>query len=216
MRRFLKTSFSGALALLLLFSVPNARPQQKHDKKEKPLKKEVISFGGGILFATEGGLSEQTCFHLAGRVTADGGFFGDFKRIDGEGGVEYRSANKVVTEFPEALHVAFEIFDIPCKTRLQAPGPRRYLTQEMMKSLAFSFYWKRGVELRHIGNLRAASATAEPVEPFNKEGTEELPKRYRWIIAFNIPSAGVPLTDRLVLIIRTPDGHRAARVAARL
>jgi len=43
-----------------------------------------------------------------------------------------------------------------------------------------------------------------------------LPKRYRWFLGFTIPSGGVPLMDRLVLIIRTPDGHKAARVAARL
>jgi len=197
-------------------SVPLAATQrQKPDKKEKPLKKEVLSFDGGILFATEGSLSEQTCFRLEGRVTA-GEFFDDFKRIDGENGIEYRSANRVVTEFPKSVHVEFVVFDIPCKTQLQTLGPRRYLTQEMMKSLRFSFYWKRGVELRHIENLRAAAAGAELIEPYNMERKEQLPKRYRWRIEFNIPSAGVPLTDRLVLVIRTPDGRRAARVAARL
>ena len=175
----------------------------------------MLSFDGGILFATEGALSEQTCFRLEGRVTA-GEFFDDFKRVDGENGVEYRSSNKVVREFPETLYVAFLIFDIPCKTQLQTPGPRRYLTLEMMKSLRFSFYWKRGVELRHVENLRAATATSELIAPYNTESKEELPKRYQWTIEFHIPSSGVPLTDRLVLVILTADGRRAARVAARL
>jgi hypothetical protein len=40
--------------------------------------------------------------------------------------------------------------------------------------------------------------------------------RFQWFLRFTIPSAGVPLTDRLVLIIRTADGRTAARVAARL
>jgi len=31
-----------------------------------------------------------------------------------------------------------------------------------------------------------------------------------------VPSAGVPLGDSLVLIMRTPDDHIAARVAARM
>lgn len=174
-----------------------------------------MSFDGGIMFATEGSLSELTCFRLDGRVAAPG-FFDNFKRIDDEHGTEYRSGKEQVTEFPEQLHASFVMFDIPCKSRELQPGPRRYLTQEMMKSLRFSFYWKRGIELRHIDNLKPPGATAEPIEPFNTESKEELPKRYRWILQFNIPSAGVPLTDRLVLIIRTPDGHRAARVAARL
>lgn len=192
-----------------------SQQQQKPDRKGKPPKKQVLNFDGGIMFATEGGLSELTCFRLDGRVSAPD-FFDNFKRIDDENGTEYRSGNEIVTEFPESLSVGFVMFDIPCKSQINEPGPRKYLTQEMMKSLRFSFYWKRGIELRHIENLKPPVATAELIEPFNKESKEELPKRYRWSLEYTIPSAGVPLTDRLVLIIRTPDGHRAARVAARL
>jgi hypothetical protein len=217
MGRFSPKLLSVTLASLLLLapSLRASQQQQKPYKKEKPLKKQVLNFDGGIMFATEGGLSDLTCFRLDGRVTALG-FFDDFKRIDDENKTEYRSGKEIVTEFPEDLHVAFVMFDIPCKGQMAPPSPRKYLTKEMMKSLRFSFYWKRGIELRHIENLKPPAATAELIEPFNAESKEELPKRYRWILEFNIPSAGVPLTDRLVLIIRTPDGRRAARVAARL
>jgi len=200
---------------LLIPALPASQPQQKPNKKEKALKKDVLSFDGGIMFATEGSLSELTCFRLDGRVTASG-FFDDFKRIDDEHGTEYRSGKEKVTEFPEELHASFVMFDIPCKRETLEPNPRKYLTKEMMKALRFSFYWKQGIELRHIENLKPPAATAEPIEPFNAESKEELPKKYRWILEFDIPSAGVPLTDRLVLIIRTPDGRKAARVAARL
>lgn len=211
--RLLSTTFAS---LLLLISASHAYPQQqKQNKKEKAVKKEVLNFDGGILFVTDGGLSEQTCFKLEGRVTAPG-FFDDFKRIDDENGTEYRSGQEIVTDFPKELHVSFVIFDIPCRTQAMLPGPRRYLTQEIMKSLRLSFYWKRGVELRRIETFRREAATAELIEPFDTESKEELPKRYRWILEFNIPSTGVPLTDRLVLLIRAPDGRRVARVAARL
>ena len=201
--------------LLLIPSLRANQQQQKPGKREKPLKKQVQNFDGGIVFATEGSLSELTCFRLDGRVAASA-FFDDFKRVDDENGTEYRRGKETVTEFPEELRVSFEMFDIPCKSQALEPGPRKYLTKEMMKSLRFSFYWKRGIELRHIENLKPPAATAEPIEPFNTESKEELPKRYRWILEFNIASAAVPLTDRLVLIIRTADGRRAARVAARL
>jgi hypothetical protein len=217
MGRFSPRFLSVTLVSLLLM-IPYSRAsqqQQKPNKKEKALKKEVLSFDGGIMFATEGSLSELTCFRLDGRVAAPG-FFDDFKRIDDEHGTEYRSNKEIVTELPEEVHVAFVMFDTPCKSRELQPVPRRYLTQEMMESLRFSFYWKRGIEMRHLENLKPPAATAELIEPFNTESKEELPKRYRWILEFTIPSAGVPLTDRLVLIIRTPDGRRAARVAARL
>jgi hypothetical protein len=216
MRRFLVGFCSAVVAaILLLAPAPRANQQQKPKKKEKSLAKEIQNFDGGIIFETDGGLSDLTCFKLRGRATAPV-FFEDFKRIDDERGTEYQSAHTVVTEFPEELQVSFVMFDIPCVDRLVQPGPRLYLTQEMMKSLRFSFYWKRGIELRHIENLKRVTAIAEPVEPYNKESQEDLPKHYRWFLDYAIPSAGIPLTDRLVLIIRTPDGHRAARVAARL
>jgi hypothetical protein len=217
MSRFFPRLFS-AVTVMLLVMVPASRTspaQQKPKNKEKPIKKQVLNFDGGILFQTEGGLSELTCFQLTGRATAPS-FFDDFKRIDDENGMEYRSGQKVVIEFPEELQVSFIMFDIPCKSQTLEPGPRKYLTQEMMKTLRFSFYWKRGIELRHIDNLKRAAATAEPVEPYNTESKEELPKRFRWFLDFTVPSTGVPLSDRLVLIIRTPDGRKAARVAARL
>jgi len=217
MSRFFLRFVSAVVAALLLVAPawPASQAQQGQKKKEKPLKKQVLNFDGGIFFATEGSLSELTCFQLTGRATA-AGFFDDFKRIDDHNGMEYRSGQKVVTEFPDELQVSFIMFDIPCKSQTLEPGPRKYLTQEMMKSLRFSFYWKRGIELRHIDNLQRAAATAEPVEPYNTESKEELPRRFRWFLDFTIPSASVPLTDRLVLIIRTPDGRKAARVAARL
>ena len=216
MSRFpLSFCFAVAAVLLLLSPALPASQQQKSKKKEKAGSRDIQNFDGGILFETDGGLSELTCFKLVGRVTA-GHFFDEFKRIDDEHGTEYRSGRETVTEFPEELHVAFVMFDSPCPSRMQQPGPRVYLTQEMMKSLRFAFYWKRGLELRHIVNFKREPATAELIEPYNTESKEELPKRYRWFLEYTIPSAGVPLTDRLVLIIRTPDGHRAARVAARL
>ncbi len=217
MSRFFPRFFSGvAVVSLLLVPASRASPaQQKSKNKERPVKKQVLNFDGGILFQTDGGLSELTCFQLTGRATAPG-FFDDFKRIDDENGMEYRSGQKVVTEFPEELQVSFIMFDIPCKSQTLEPGPRKYLTQEMMKTLRFSFYWKRGIELRHIENLKWGPATAEPVEPYNTESKEELPKRFRWFLDFTVPSAGVPLADRLVLIIRTPEGRKAARGAARL
>jgi hypothetical protein len=217
MRGFFPRFVCGVVGALVLL-VPALRAgqeQQKPKKKEKPIPKDVQNFDGGIFFETDGGLSELTCFKLKGRATAPH-FFDDFKRLDDERGTEYRSGRETVTEFPGELRVSFLMFDISCDNRMQPPGPRRYLTPDMMKSLRFSFYWKRGIELRHIENLKQEAAAAEPIEPYNTQSTEELPKRYRWFLEYTIPSAGVPLTDRLVLIIRTPDGHRAARVAARL
>jgi hypothetical protein len=217
MHRFFPRLFFALVAVLLLL-VPASRANlghQKPKKKERSGHKDILNFDGGILFETDGALSELTCFRLRGRATAPH-FFDEFKRIDDDQGTEYRSGQQIVTEFPEELHVSLAIVDFSCRNQLQEPAPRKYLTQEMLKSLTFSFYWKRGIELRYIENSKLEAAVAEPIEPYNIESKEELPKLYRWFLEFTIPSAGVPLTDRLVLIIRTSDGRKAARVAARL
>jgi hypothetical protein len=204
--------------LAVSFLVPTSsaiQTQQKSKKKEKPVPKEVMNFDGGIFFETDGSVSDITCFRLEGRVTSEH-FFDNFKRIDDRNGIHYQRGQEIVAEFPEELRVAILIFDFPCPNQLRQSGPRKYLTKEMMLGLRFSFYWKRGIELRHIDNLKQVSAVAEPIEPYNTQSEEELATRYRWYLDFGIPSAGVPLTDRVVLIIRTPDGRTAARVAARL
>ena len=217
MGRFLQTAVSAVLfALLMLVPVATANlNQQKPGKKEKPVRKDVLNFDGGIYFETDGSLSEITCFRVSGHAGAPR-FFENFKRIDDERGTQYRRGQEVVTEFPEELHVPLVIFDFPCASQLDHLGPRRYLTQDMMRTLRFSFYWKRGLELRHIEGTKQDGARAEPVELYNTANKEELAKRYRWYIDFTVPSAGVPLTDRLVMIVRMPDGRTAARVAARL
>jgi hypothetical protein len=217
MGRFFETVVSAVLfALLMLVPVAAANHgQQKPTKKEKPVRKDVLNFDGGILFETDGSLSEITCFRVSGRATAPQ-FFDGLKRIDDEHGTQYRRGQEVLTEFPEELTVSLVIFDFPCPGQLGKPGPRRYLTKEMMRSLRFSFYWKRNLELRHIENLKQAAATAEPIGSYNTASKEDLAKHYRWFLEFTIPSVGVPLTDRVVLMIRTTDGRTAARVAARL
>jgi hypothetical protein len=183
MGRFLQRTIPAILVVLLLPVFTAAQKSQESKKKEKPIRREVLNFDGGILFETDGGVSEFTCFRLAGRVTAPP-FFDNFKRIDDERGTEYRRGEELLTEFPEELHVSFVVFDIPCASQLQHTGPRKYLSPEMMKTLRFSFYWKRGIELRHIENLKHGAATAEPVEPYNTESTEELPKRFRWYLQY--------------------------------
>src|SRR3989475_13148848 len=104
-RSFLRF-FSAVVAALLLL-VPASRAsqaQQKPKNKEKPVKKQVLNFDGGVVFATEGGVSELTCFQRTGRATGPS-FFDDFKRIDDESGTDDRSAHEKGTECPVDLHV---------------------------------------------------------------------------------------------------------------
>jgi hypothetical protein len=99
--------------------------------------------------------------------------------------------------------------------KLQDTGSRSYLTRAIVSELHLSLYWKHGLELRSVTDFTPVDFSVRPIFPFNRDA-KDLPERLEWNYALAIPSAGVPLTDSLVMIIRTPDRHVAARVAARL
>jgi hypothetical protein len=205
------------IVALLLCGQPSALglAQQKPGDKPKRIPKTIWNFDGGVFLETDGSLSENTCFRLAGHLV-DKGFFDNLKRIDDSQGTRYLRGKEIVTEFPEHLKLLFVIHDQPCPSQLQDPKGRQYLTREMMSTLHLSLFWKRGVDLRPAENFKVKFFSVEPIPPYATELAKELPKRFQWAYELEIASAGIPLSDSLVLILRRDDGRIAARVAARL
>jgi hypothetical protein len=204
----------AALAGLLLLTPESGFAQ--HPKKEKtPAPKGVWNYDGGVFFETDGHIPNGACFRLAGRLTAPG-FFDDFKRLDGENGAEFHRGPESVTHFPDQLALSFRISDFSCSTQLHNAGLQVYLTREQMNSLRLALYWKRGVALRPIENFTRTHSSVESVAPYAPALAAQLSQRFRWSYEYSVPSAGVPLTDSLVIVVRTQDGRIAARVAARL
>jgi hypothetical protein len=205
------------LAALLLCGQPLALALagQKPGDKPRRIPKTIWNFDGGVFLETDGSLNENTCFRLAGHMM-DKGFFDNLKRIDDNQGTRYIRGKEIVTEFPEHLKLLFVIHDMPCPSQMQDPKGRQYLTREMMSTLHLSLFWKRGVDLRPAENFKVKFFSVEPVPPYATELANELPKRFQWAYELDIPSAGIPLSDSLVLILRRDDGSIAARVAARL
>jgi hypothetical protein len=205
------------IAILLLsgHSRSPALAAQKPGDKPKRMPKTIWNFDGGVFLETDGSLSENTCFRLAGHIV-DKGFFDNLKRIDDDHGTRYLRAKEIVTEFPEQLKLIFVIHDMPCPSLVPDPKGREYLTREMMSKLHLSLFWKRGVDLRPAENVKVKLFSVEPVAPYATELAAELPKRFQWAYELDIPSAGIPLSDSLVLILRREDGRIAARVAARM
>jgi hypothetical protein len=183
-------------------------------KKQKAPEVRVGNYFGGVFFISDGGVPNGPCFRINGRVTS-GDFFNDLKSFDSDDGVIFRRGKDEVTDFPSKLQLAFSVHDQPCGYGLQAVGTGKYLTQETMSSLKVSLYWKSGVELRPAG-MTLMTFSVAPIQPFAKDLTNELPKRFLWSYELGVPSEGVPLTDSLVLIFRDPEGRIVARVAARL
>jgi hypothetical protein len=201
-------SLTLAVLLLLTVAAPFLSAQFKHEKT-------VWNYDGGLQIMTDGSLPSGPCFRLSGRAT-DPTYFNNLKRVDTDLGTLIHRGHDVVTEFPEKLHLSFLMYDFPCDTQLQATGTRTYLTRALVNNLRLSFYWKHGLKLRPATGVLPKHSAVERLDPFASDLADELPEKYEWIFEFDVPSAGVPVTDSLVVVLRTPDGRIAARAAARM
>lgn len=204
------------LALAGIFLCSTAAAQsKKQSKRPKPVETDVRNYYGGVFLIGDGAIPNGPCFRINGRVTS-AEFFNELKSFNSENGVTFRRGTEEVNEFPDRLLLSLTLRDQPCPTGLQPVGTGVYLTEETMKSLKLSLYWKHGLELRPANKISVLQLTANPIEPYAKDLAQELPKRYLWSYELGVPAAAVPLTDSLVLIFRTSEGRIAARVAARL
>lgn len=178
--------------------------------------KGVWNYDGGIPLVTDGSIPNGPCFRVKGRVTAPH-FFDNLKRMDNESsGTVFRRGNETLTQFPEQVTLGFLIYDHPCSTRLDADDPPRYLTRPLMSSLNLYLFWKHGVDLRPIADAKPSYFSVDPAANYVDSRAKGLPERLVWSYEFQVPSSGIPLTDSLVLVLRTSDGRIAARVAARM
>lgn len=184
-----------------------ATPSPAHDKS-------VWNYDGGILMVTDGSIPDGPCFRISGRVTSPH-FFDNLKRIDSDSGTQFRRGTETLTTFPDRVILAFVVYDHPCSTKLE-DTTRAYLSRQVMGSLHMYLYWKRGVDLRPVHNVASRFFSVDPLLTRTATHARDLPERLVWSYEFEVPSDGVPLTDSLVLILRCPDGHIAARVAARM
>ena len=201
--------FAGVTILLILVCAPTTSPSQsKRDKS-------VWNYDGGVLFATDGSLPNGVCFRVSGQINASD-FFEHLKRVNDERGTVFLRGTEPVSEFPAELGVLFSIRDEPCSPNLRDFASHPYLTREMMSQLQLSMYWKHGVDLRPVKDVKEVEARIERITPYAKELSAELPERFEWSYQLAVPSEGVPLTDSLVFVFRTLDKRIAARVAARL
>jgi hypothetical protein len=203
---------AGAVMVVLLCAyAPTLVSQPPHEKG-------VWSYDGGIELVTEGSIPNGPCFRLNGRVSAPD-FFDHFKRIDTDTGTIFRRGTETVAEFPDQVVLTFFVrdhYDNTCPPRVENAASSPYLTRAMMSTLNLYLYWKHGVELRPIRGVESRYFSVDPVTPYAGAQARNLPEKLQWSYQYEVPSKGVPLTDSLVLVLRTPDGHIAARVAARL
>src|SRR5712664_3014652 len=166
--------------------------------------KTVWSYEGGLFVITNGSIPNGPCFRLAGRVTG-GDFFEHLKRIDKDTGTIFRRGAENVENFPDQLTLSFAVhdhYDQTCPRRVETANAPKYLTRAMMSSLHLYLYWKRGVELRPVENVERTYFGVRELIPKAAAQAHGLPVRLEWLYEYIVPSAGVPLTDSLVLVLR--------------
>ncbi|HMD42870.1 MAG TPA: hypothetical protein VKH45_07345 [Candidatus Acidoferrum sp.] len=183
---------------------------------DPPRDKTVWNYDGGLLMVTDGAVPNGgPCFHLFGRLTANE-FFTNLRRVDSASGTLYKRGNDIITEFPEVMRLTIVLFDRPCSDGLEVTESPMYLSKAVVGSFHLGFSWKHGMAMRPVHGVSLKHAEAQLVSPYAEQLVEQLPKKYEWLFEFNVPGKGIPLTDSLVLVIYSPDGHIVARVAARL
>jgi len=201
--------YASLPVLLLLPALVPLLPAQPNKDKS------VWNYDGGLFLETDGSLPSGPCFRLIGHAIAPE-FFENLRREDSSLGTLYHRGHDIVTEFPAQLHVSFLMTDTPCTIQLREATTNKHLTRAAVSSLRLSFYWKHGVRMRGAEGVVPGRFETRRIPPYASELASELPEKLEWLFEFDVPSAGVPVTDSLVVVLRTPDGHIAARAAARM
>ena len=184
--------------------------------------KNVWNYEGGLFLQTNGSVPDGPCFRISGHVAAPG-FFDNLKRVDTDMGATFRRGSENVTQFPDQISLQFVVFDhydATCPPQVENTSGTPHLTRAMMASMHLYLYWKHGVELRPITNVVPKYFSVDPIIPTASARAASrggpVAEKLAWSYEFAVPSAGVPLSDSLVLVMRTADNRIAARVAARM
>lgn len=189
---------------------------EKTEKAAKNGKRTVWNLDGGVFFSTDGHLPNGSCFRLQGQMVAPD-FFEGLRRVDTDQGSSYLLRDKLVTQYPEQVQVVLHLLDFPCSPNVKDTAARPPLTRELMSTLRLNFAWKNGLHMRPVEEAKRIAADIQRMGSYVKgAAAQELAPRFEWNYAFTVNTAGVPLTDDLVLVIENPDHSIAARVSARL
>jgi len=172
------------------------------------------TFDPTMKFLTEGSIGPTVCFRFGGLLQSRQEIYG-LKRSETAKGPVFLLGDTEVTEFPEWIFLEVWLRQEACPKQKGKQRQQQELSAEILKEVNLELAWKSGLHER-------------PVEEMRFKGFETLPDRKSislslfpdiaaatWRGVISVKSAGVPLTDSLVIVLRTKEGDIAARTSAR-
>jgi hypothetical protein len=136
-----------------------------------------------------------------------GSFFEDLQCVDsGDKTVFTNNAGEVLT-FPNRLTITLLVIGPVPPNEFATP---KRLDPKYMLGLRFSASWKRGVETRPVKAFR--ELTASDSQPPNFAAS--VGARQCWIYEFVVEDTDIPLIDRLIFYVFSPENKRLARLSA--
>jgi hypothetical protein len=151
----------------------------------------VRDYTGGIILATEGGLPHGPCLTIRGWVAAPG-FFDGLKGRQTPHGTEFRRGQLVVKSFPQELNVRLWIREFPCHIGLTEVSPL-VTTPEMMSSLRFEAFWKRGMQMQPVESLTLHNLFRRKEQPTRLVGAPVTIQRDTWVYDLSVCSTAVQI-----------------------
>ena len=197
----------GIAGLLLSPSARTSVPQFRPLSEQVPHGK-TVPLGMDFLRA------DDVCLILYGYLEA-GDFFDNLRSRKTANGAEFRRGTQAVHTFPESVTVKVVAQLGRCSRRERAleggnvGSSRVRLDDDFMRSVTFEASWNHSFDEKpaELGAL-AAGRLPNPTQLPND--------RDWWEYEFEVRSAGVSLSDALVIILQSRDEKMIARMSARL
>ena len=141
-------------------------------------------------------------------ISAD--FFNGLKVIETRLGTRFYKHAKPITEFPDEITVFARASMLPCSLFPYIPvSPED--AKQFMDTLSFSFEWKSQFARRPVEAY--SSQLISPGPSVWPENEKPVPV---WSYIFTVKTGGVPLTDDLVIVVRSETSNQLSRMAIRL
>jgi hypothetical protein len=186
---FHKLSLSVAVVtatVLLVKAPPSPHEERKAYTSNVPMSSEEAKING-------------VCISFSASMVSEA--FQGLKRSETTSGVQFTRSKKPVTNFPELIDVQLWAYPYLCAAS-PSKRPDKDLGADILDSLVFESSWKRGMETHNTPIISAVR--------------KRFPVAHRWLFLIQLRGGDTPLTDHLILIVKTSNGALIARLSGQL